>query len=54
MDQCFVKTAVIKDHHLMDHRQFEMCFRIINREPAVFDHGDLNKQVKPIMLYIIT
>ena len=38
-----IEAAVIKYHDFMDHCQFKMCFGIIYRHPAVFNHGNQNQ-----------
>src|SRR5512133_1950174 len=39
-DKPQVKSAVIKDHYLMDHGKFKMRFGIINRHAAILDRGN--------------
>jgi len=45
MRESHIKTAVIQHHHFMYHRQFQMRFRVINWQTAIFNNGNLNEQI---------
>ena len=38
-DQSKIESAIVKNHHFMYHGQFKMCFRVIDRHAAIFNHG---------------
>lgn len=46
MDQRFVESAVIEDHHFVNHCQLKVGLWIIDRQTAVFDQGDLDEQIE--------